>query len=119
MASRDEALASGIDIHRISARAFAIGLALAGLAGVFAPFMLGSVTPAMGVSVNLAAFAVIIVGSLGNPLGTVAGGLIYGVGLLLMQTYFSAWADLLPNLLLIGVLLARPTGLLGRRVRLA
>ncbi len=119
MASRDEALASGIDIHRISARAFAIGLALAGLAGVFAPFMLGSVTPAMGVSVNLAAFAVIIVGSLGNPLGTVAGGLIYGVGLLLMQTYLSAWADLLPNLLLIGVLLARPTGLLGRRVRLA
>jgi branched-chain amino acid transport system permease protein len=36
-----------------------------------------------------------------------------------MQTYLSAWADLLPNLLLILVLLVRPSGLLGRRVRLA
>ena len=119
MASREEARASGIDIHRVSAIAFGIGLALAGLAGVFAPFMLGSITPATGSIINLAAFAVIVVGTLGNPLGTVLGGLVYGVGLLLMQTYLSAWADLLPNLLLILVLLVRPSGLLGRRVRLA
>jgi branched-chain amino acid transport system permease protein len=119
MASREEARASGIDIHRVSAIAFGIGLALAGLAGVFAPFMLGSITPAMGSTINLAAFAVIVVGTLGNPLGTVLGGLVYGVGLLMMQTYLSAWADLLPNLLLILVLLVRPSGLLGRRVRLA
>ncbi len=119
MVNRDEALATGIDVHRVSAVAFGIGLALAGLAGVLAPFMLGSVKPSIGVDLNIAAFAVIVVGTLGNPLGTVLGGLIYGVSLMLMQTYLSSWANLLPNLLLIGVLLVWPSGLLGRRVRLA
>jgi branched-chain amino acid transport system permease protein len=119
MVSRDEAVATGIDVHRVSAAAFGIGLALAGLAGVFAPFMLGSVTPAVGGDITLAAFAVIVIGTLGNPLGTVLGGLIYGVSLMLMQTYLSSWANLLPNLLLILVLLVRPSGLLGRRVRRA
>lgn len=119
MVSRDEALASGIDTDRVSAIAFGIGIALAGLAGVFAPFMLGSLTPSMGVDINLAAFAVIVVGSLGNPLGTAIGGMVYGVSLLLMQTYLSSWANLLPNLMLILVLLVWPTGILGREVRRA
>jgi branched-chain amino acid transport system permease protein len=119
MVSREESLATGIDVHRVSAIAFGIGIALAGIAGVFAPFMLGSITPAIGVNINVAAFAVIVVGTLGNPLGTVLGGIVYGVSLMLMQTYLSSWANLLPNLLLIGVLLIRPEGLLGRQVRRA
>ena len=119
MVSRDEALATGIDVDFVSAVAFGLGLALAGIAGVFAPFMLGSVTPNIGGTVIIAAFAVIVVGTLGNPLGTVIGGLIYGISLMLMQTYLSSWANLLPNLLLILVLLIRPEGLLGRRVRRA
>jgi branched-chain amino acid transport system permease protein len=119
MVSRDEAMATGIDVHRVSAIAFGIGIALAGVSGVFAPFMFGSVTPAMGVEINVAAFAVIVVGTLGNPLGTLLGGGIYGVSLMLMQTYLGSWANLLPNLLLIAVLLVRPEGLLGRKVRRA
>jgi branched-chain amino acid transport system permease protein len=119
MVSRDEALATGIDIHFVSAVAFGIGIALAGIAGVFEPFMLGSVTPNIGTGINIAAFAVIVVGTLGNPLGTVLGGIIYGVSLMLMQTYLSSWANLLPNLLLVAVLLVRPEGLLGRQVRRA
>jgi branched-chain amino acid transport system permease protein len=119
MVNRDEALATGIDVDRVSAIAFGIGIALAGIAGVFAPFMLGSITPAMGPEINIAAFAVIVVGTLGNPLGTVIGGIVYGVSLMLMQTYLSSWANLLPNLLLIAVLLVRPEGLLGRQVRRA
>lgn len=119
MVSRDEAMATGIDVHRVSALAFGIALGLAGIAGVFAPFMLGSITPAMGPDINLTAFAVIVVGTLGNPLGTVAGGVIYGVALMLMQTYYSSWASLLPNLLLIAVLLVRPEGLFGRNTRRA
>lgn len=117
MAQREEALAIGIDIHRISAIAFGVGAGLAAVAGVFAPFMLGSFTPSLGIPLDLTAFAVIIIGSLGNPLGTVLGGIIFGVSLMLMRTYLSSFADLLPNLVLIGVLLVKPTGLLGRRVR--
>ena len=117
MVSRDEALATGIDVDRVSAVAFGIGIALAGVAGVFAPFMFGSVTPPMGAEINVAAFAVIVVGTLGNPVGTALGGVIYGVSLMLMQTYLGSWANILPNLLLMAVLLVRPQGLLGRRVR--
>jgi branched-chain amino acid transport system permease protein len=119
MIERDEALSSGIDVHRTSAIAFGISLGLAAAAGVLAPFMLGSITPAMGEGINVAAFAVIVIGSLGNPLGTVLGGMIYGVSLMMMQNYLSSWAELLPNLLLIAILLIRPAGLLGRKVRYA
>ena len=79
--------------------------------------MLGSITPAMGVEATVTSFAVIVIGSLGNPLGTVLGGIIYGVSYMLMQSYLSSWANLLPYLLLIAILLVRPSGLLGRRVR--
>jgi branched-chain amino acid transport system permease protein len=119
MDNRDEAIATGIDVHRVSALAFGIGLGLAAAAGVFAPFMLGSITPAIGAEITVTAFAVIVIGSLGNPLGTVLGGIVYGISYMLMQSYFSTWANLLPYVLLIGILLLRPSGLLGRQVRRA
>jgi branched-chain amino acid transport system permease protein len=119
MDNREEAVATGINVHRISALAFGIGIGLAAVAGVFAPFMLGSITPAMGSEVTVTAFVVIIIGSLGNPLGTVLGGVVYGVSYMLMQSYYSSWANLLPYVLLIAILLVRPSGLLGRQVRRA
>ena len=99
MDNREEAVATGIDVHRVSAIAFGIGIGLAAVAGVFAPFILGSITPAMGGEVTITAFAVIVIGSLGNPLGTVLGGVIYGVSYMLMQSYYSSWANLLPYVL--------------------
>jgi len=119
MDNREEAVATGIDVNRVSALAFGIGLGLAAAAGVFAPFMLGSITPAMGAEVTVTAFAVIVIGSLGNPLGTVLGGVLYGISYMFMQSYYSSWANLLPYVVLIAVLLVRPSGLLGRRVRRA
>ena len=119
MADREEAIATGIDVHRVSAVAFGMGLGLAAVAGVFAPFMLGSITPAMGVDVTITSFAVIVIGSLGSPLGTVLGGLIYGVSYMFMQSFYSSWANLLPYLLLVAILLVRPSGLLGGQVRRA
>jgi branched-chain amino acid transport system permease protein len=117
MSQRDEALSTGINVHAVSALAFGISLALAAVAGVLAPFMFGSIVPAMGVAVTITSFAVIVMGSLGQPLGTVLGGMVYGVALMFMQTYASSWANLLPYLVLILILLVRPTGLLGKRVR--
>lgn len=117
MAHREEAVSTGIDVHRVSAIAFGIGLGLGAVSGVFAPFMFGSVNPAMGVDITITSFAVIVIGSLGNPLGTVLGGVVYGISHLFMLSYFSSWAGLLPYLLLIAILLVRPSGLLGRKVR--
>lgn len=119
MVEREEAIATGINVHRVSAIAFGVGLALAAVAGVFAPFMLGSISPSMGVNVTVTSFAIIVIGSLGNPLGTVLGGVIYGLSYVFMQSYYSSWANLLPYLLLIAILLVRPSGLLGKQVRRA
>jgi branched-chain amino acid transport system permease protein len=119
MSRRDEALATGIDVDRVSAAAFGIGLGLAAISGVFAPFMFGSFTPAFGVDATVTSFVVVVLGSLGNPLGTALGGVVYGVSYMFVQTYLSSWADLLPYVLLIAILLLRPSGLLGRRVRVA
>jgi len=119
MSRRDEALATGIDVEAVSAAAFGIGLGLAAISGVFAPFMFGSFTPAFGVDATVTSFVVVVLGSLGNPLGTALGGIIYGVSYMFVQTYLSSWADLLPYVLLIAILLLRPSGLLGRRVRVA
>ncbi|MFP5406733.1 MAG: ABC transporter permease subunit, partial [Gammaproteobacteria bacterium] len=82
-------------------------------------FMLGSISPSMGVNVTVTSFAIIVIGSLGNPLGTVLGGIIYGLSYMFMQSYYSSWANLLPYLLLIAILLVRPSGLLGKQVRRA
>lgn len=119
MSRRDEAVATGINVDRISAAAFGIGLGLAAVAGVFAPFMFGSVTPAFGADATVTSFAIVVLGSLGNPLGTALGGIVYGICYMLVQTYLSSWADLLPYVLLIFILLLRPSGLLGKRMRVA
>jgi branched-chain amino acid transport system permease protein len=119
MSRRDEAFATGINVDRVCAAAFGIGLGLAAIAGVFAPFMFGSVTPAFGADATVTAFVIVVLGSLGNPLGTALGGVVYGICYMLVQTFLSSWADLLPYVLLILVLLLRPSGLLGRKVRVA
>ena len=117
MANRDEALATGISVNQVSALAFVAGLALAGIAGVFLPYLLGSVSPDQGSELTTTSFAIVIIGSLGNPLGTVIGGLVFGLGTMLMQTYYSSWSNLVPYVLLLVIVLIRPTGLLGKAVR--
>ena len=117
MANREEALATGINVERVSAIAFIIGLALAGIAGVFVPYLLGSISPDIGNEITTTSFAVIIIGSLGNPLGTIVGGLVFGIGTMYMQTFFPSWSNLVPYALLVIIVLIRPSGLLGKTVR--
>jgi branched-chain amino acid transport system permease protein len=117
MGNREEAQSSGINVHRVSAIAFGIGLGLAAVAGVLTPFMLGAIYPTMGIELTITAFAIIVIGSLGNPLGTLLGGIIYGISTMFMQTYLSSWSSMIPYALLIMILLIRPSGLLGRRTR--
>src|SRR5258708_12992368 len=96
-----------------------MGGGLGVVAGVFAPFKFGAGTPAFGADATVTSFAIVVLGSLGNPLGTALGGVVYGICYMVVQTYLSSWADLLPYLLLIFILLLRPSALLGSRVRVA
>jgi branched-chain amino acid transport system permease protein len=104
----------GIDADRIASIAVALGFALAALAGAFvAPIY--SLNPGMGLEVILMSFLIIIVGGLGSITGTVLAGLLVGVlqsvgGVLLgaEAAYGVVFA------VMIGVLIVRPAGLLGR-----
>ncbi|MDA8336555.1 MAG: branched-chain amino acid ABC transporter permease [Peptococcaceae bacterium] len=117
MASRDEASASGVNVDRISALTFGLGLLLASVAGMLSLFMLGSVSPDFGGNITITAFAVIVFGGLGDPVGTVLGGLLYGIGLMVMESYLSSWANILPYVLLLATLLVKPGGIMGKEVR--
>ncbi|MCY0909336.1 MAG: branched-chain amino acid ABC transporter permease, partial [Sulfobacillus thermotolerans] len=77
MGNRDEAMASGLPVAQTSAIIFAVGIGLAAMAGVMSPFMIGSIDPSTGLGLTTIAFAIVVIGSLGNPLGSVRGGLVY------------------------------------------
>lgn len=119
MGNREETAASGINVNRVSALAFGIGLALAGVAGALTPYMLGGIDTTMGVGITVTAFAIIVIGALGNPLGTIIGGLVYGVSQMLMQSYLPSWSAMAPFVLLLLILLIRPGGILGKGARYA
>lgn len=119
MSKREEALISGINVDKVSCIAFCLGLVFASVAGTFSFFMIGAANPSMGPDLTTVSFAIIVLGSLGSPLGTLLGGLIYGLAIMFMQTYFSSWANILPYILLIGLMLFKPEGLFGRTARSA
>ncbi len=119
MADEHEAVSVGIDAARVSAISFGVGLALAAAAGVLAVFVFGGVDPSEGVGITITAFAIIVFGSLGSPLGTVVGSILFGVAYQLAQVYTPSWSNLVPYVLVIGTMLLRPQGLFGRRTRIA
>ncbi len=103
----------GIRIDRVQAIAFGIGIGLLGFTGpvLVARFTL---TPTMGLDLTLIALIVMVIGGLGNFLGSMVGGLIIGVaesvGSLL---YGGTVGAMFPYAILVFVLLFRPHGLLG------
>lgn len=110
----EAALMQGIPVNRIYTLAFAIGCALAAIAGaVIAPVF--SLHVYMGQAAILKAFVVVILGGLGSVPGAVVGGLVLGVTESLFASLFGAlMADMLGFLLIMVILLWRPFGLLGR-----
>lgn len=119
MADAREALAVGIDTRRISAITFGVGIALAAAAGVLAIVVFSGVSPSEGASLTITAFAIIVFGSLGNPIGTIVAGIAFGVLSQLAQVYLPEWSNLVPYVLVLGTMLLRPEGLFGRRTRVA
>ena len=117
--NRVAAQTSGVDVFRFDAIAFAIGVALAGLAGaLLAPLFL--VYPTNGAVTTVKGFEIIVIGGLGSIVGSVVGALLLGVIEALGSVLISAaYKDLYGFLLLIVLLVFRPTGLFGERERTA
>jgi branched-chain amino acid transport system permease protein len=117
MADETEAAVVGIDAQRVSAISFGIGLALAVASGAMAIYLFGGVSPSEGVDLTLIAFAIIVFGSLGNPVGTIVAAVFFGVASQLAEVYASSWANLVPYVLVLATMLLRPQGLFGRKTR--
>ena len=109
------ALACGIDVDRVRTLAFAAGTAIACAAGTLVSFLF-NVNAQQGVLYTVNAFAVVVIGGLGNYTGAVLGALVLG-----LTESFSSYllgstlAEAAPYFLFILVLLLAPAGLLGKR----
>lgn len=116
-ASQDRNMAelNGINTARLNMLSFGLGCALAGAAGVIlAPIF--PVTPTSGVPMALTAFVVVVLGGMGSLRGCVAGGLILGLVENLGAAYVSSgYKHAFGFVILIVVLLIRPSGLFGHR----
>jgi len=103
----------GINVHRVFLGAFALGGALAGLAGALAAPLRG-VEPFMGLEALGIAFVVVVVGGIGSFTGALLGGLLIGVVQSVMSSFWPEGARLMIYGAMALVLLARPAGLMGR-----
>jgi len=118
----DTARLMGINVDRIIVVAFALGAALAGIAGVAQGLQNNNIDFHMGFLAGLKAFTAAVLGGIGNVQGAVVGGLVLGVVEGMATQYIpgqfggSAWKDVWAFALLILVLVFRPQGLLGARV---
>src|SRR6266581_1776268 len=115
----------GIDADRIVALTFVIGAALAAVAGVMVASYYGIAHYTMGSQLGLKAFCAAVLGGIGNVPGAMLGGVVLGVvealgagyiGDLTGNVFGSNYQDVFAFIVLIAVLVLRPSGLLGERV---
>lgn len=110
----------GVDVDRTIAWMFAVASALAGVAGVFLGVAYNSASPYMGHWIDLTGFAVIILGGMGSIPGALVGGLLIGFAETATVIYLSSdYSNAATFIVLLGMLLIKPSGLLGtsREVR--
>ena len=105
--------ALGIDMNRIWWLVFAIGSALAGIAGVLAS-PIRSVYPEMGHFMLVECFVVVVVGGMGSLKGAILSGIIIGQAIAITTLFYPQFADIVIFLVMAVVLLIRPSGLFGR-----
>lgn len=106
--------ALGINLGRLRAAVFALGVALAALAGVVMAPIWG-IRPQVGVDAVVPAFLVIVLGGVGSLWGAVLAGLMVGMVVGLSGAFASEWSMLSMYLLFIAVVTFRSRGLFGRK----
>jgi branched-chain amino acid transport system permease protein len=125
----------GVNVNRVIALTFVIGAALAGVAGVMYGLWLLNIKGTMGFLPGIKAFTAAVLGGIGNIPGAMAGGFLIGlaesVGREQLNSVFNPvlhwigagglglgneWKDVVAFVVLVGVLLLRPTGIFGEVV---
>jgi branched-chain amino acid transport system permease protein len=123
--SREVAELMGVNVDRVISATFIIGAAIAAIAGVMVSAYYGLAHYYMGFMLGLKAFSAAVLGGIGNIAGAMLGGLLLGVIEALGAGYIgditggflgSNYQDVFAFFVLIGVLVFRPSGLLGERV---
>jgi branched-chain amino acid transport system permease protein len=109
----------GIEVDRVVSMVYVIGSALAGIGGVLVGLLYTQVDFAFGFFIGIKAFTAAVIGGIGNIRGALLGGLVLGVAEAVATGFLSStYRDVITFALLVGVLLVRPAGLLGRPLRL-
>ncbi|MBX8636286.1 MAG: branched-chain amino acid ABC transporter permease [Thermoplasmata archaeon] len=117
MYSEDITESLGINSKRIALLAFSISVAITGIAGIMSPWVFGAIVPYEGALITIIAFTIIIIGALGNPLGAILGGLLYGVIISISDVYAASWSFVIVFTFLVVVMVIRPQGIFGRSLR--
>jgi branched-chain amino acid transport system permease protein len=121
--NREVAGLMGVDVNRVIAFTFLLGSAIGAIAGVMVVLYYGIGHYFMGFMLGLKAFTAAVLGGIGNVAGAVLGGLLLGVIESLAAGYIgdltggvlgSNYRDIFAFLVLIGVLVLRPSGIMGQ-----
>ena len=108
----------GINVNGTISLTFAIGSALAAIAGMLLCSAYPSLTPYTGSMPGIKAFVAAVFGGIGSIPGALIGGIILGVIEILSKAYISSqMADAIVFMVLIIVLLVKPTGILGKKIQ--
>jgi branched-chain amino acid transport system permease protein len=106
----------GVDVNRVVLITFIIGSAIAGVAGVLDGIKNSNISPFMGLGAAVKGLIVMLLGGLGNVPGAMVAGLMLGMIEILSAAYIGTTErDFFSFLILILILLWRPTGLFGTR----
>ena len=115
---KDAAKLMGINVDRTISYTFAIGSALAAVAGMLVGIAYGRIDPLMGIMPGLKAFIAAVLGGIGIIPGAMFGGFFMGIAETMTKGYISTnFSDAIAFSILIIVLLVKPTGILGSNKR--
>ncbi len=114
----DAARLMGINVDNTISATFAIGSALAGAAGVIFGVYYTRIDPLMGVLPGLKAFVAAVLGGIGSIPGAMVGGLVLGVVETVVSALgYSLWRDAAAFVILILILILKPSGIFGKNAR--
>ncbi len=116
---KDAARLMGVNVNFIIMLTFAIGSALAALAGLFSLLRVPTIVPTYGALPGIKAFTAAVIGGIGSIPGAMVGGILLGVVECLCNSvdFIAPYTIAIEFALLIVILLVKPTGILGKKRR--